>query len=41
MKMNSDKTEVQYVGKDAVGIDVTMNGELLKQVKDFVYSEGR
>jgi len=41
MKMNTDKTEVQYVGKDAVGIDVRVDGETLKQVKDFDYLGGK
>jgi len=41
MKINTDKTEVQYPGKDAVVIDVSMDGETLKQVKDFVYLGGK
>jgi len=37
IKINTDKTEVQYAGKDAVVIDVCVDRETLTQVKDFVY----
>jgi len=41
MKINTDKTEVQYAGKDPVVIDVSVDGETLPQVKDFVYLGGK
>jgi len=41
MKINTDKTEVQYAGKYAVVIDVSVDGETLTQVKDFVYLGGK
>jgi len=39
MKINTNKTEVQYAGKDAVVIDVSVDSETLTQVMDFVYLE--
>jgi len=41
MKMNMYKTDVQYIWNDTVGIDVSVDGETLKQAKDFVYLGGK
>jgi len=41
MKMNTAKTEVQYAGKNSVVIDVSVDGETLKQVQDFVHLGGK
>ena len=37
MRMNLEKTEVQYIGKEKVTMDLSINGTLLKQVDEFVY----
>jgi len=41
MKMNTDKTEVQYIGEDAVGIDVSVDGETISKLRTLSISEGR
>ena len=37
MKMNLEKTEVQYIGKEKVEMNISINGTTLKQVDEFVY----
>ena len=37
MKMNLEKTEVQYIGKEKVDMNISINGTTLKQVDEFVY----
>jgi len=37
MKMNLEKTEVQYIGKEKVAMDISIGGTTLKQVDEFVY----
>ena len=36
MAINSDKTEVQYIGKSTEDVKVTINGKQLKQVNEFL-----
>ena len=37
MKINVEKTEVQYIGKTNEVVDVSLHGNALKQVKEFTY----
>ena len=37
MKRNLEKTEVQYIGKEKVDMNISINGTSLKQVDEFVY----
>ena len=37
MKMNLEKTEVQYIGKENVDMNISINETSLKQVDEFVY----
>ena len=37
MKLKNDKTEVQYIGKGNIQMDVRIEEEDLHQVCDFVY----
>ena len=32
MKMNLEKTEVHYIGKEKVAMDISINGASLKQI---------
>ena len=40
MKINLEKTEVQHIGRSTKQMVVKINGQLLKQVSDFVYLGG-
>ena len=41
MKMNLEKTEVQYIGKEKVDMNISINGTSLKQVDELVYLESK
>src|SRR5271155_1537877 len=40
MKINTEKTQVQHIGKDPINIQIHVNGALLEQVDDFTYLGG-
>ena len=41
MKLNTDKTEIQYIAKGNIQMDVRIEEEDLHQVCDFVYLGGK
>lgn len=41
MKVNTDKTEVQYIGKEKVDVDILLSAKRLAQVDEFVYLGGK